>query len=100
MKYPLNVSTPNAGEHFNWMQIEGNTGVPDLAIWLGEELARELTALGRSLPDYQGNAAWMLPIPATFVVGRDGLVKARFVDPDFRRRMAVEELIAALQAAR
>jgi peroxiredoxin len=71
----------------------------NLAIWLGEELARELTALGRSLPDYQGNAAWMLPIPATFVVGRDGIVKARFVDPDFRRRMAVEELIAALQAA-
>jgi peroxiredoxin len=41
----------------------------------------------------------MLPIPATFVVGRDGVVKARFVDPDFRRRMAVEELIAALKAA-
>jgi hypothetical protein len=30
----------------------------------------------------------MLPIPASFVVGRDGLVKAHFVDPDFRRRMA------------
>ena len=71
----------------------------NLAIWLGEDLARELTALGRSLPDYQGNAAWMLPIPATFVVGRDGVVKARFVDPDFRRRMAVEELIGALKAA-
>lgn len=41
----------------------------------------------------------MLPIPATFVVGRDGLVKARFVDPDFRKRMAVEDLIAALKAA-
>ena len=52
-----------------------------------------------SLPDYQGNEAWMLPIPATFVVGRDGIVKARFVDPDFRRRMAVEELIGALKAA-
>ena len=71
----------------------------NLAIWLGPELAAELTAIGRSLPDYQGNETWMLPIPATFVVGRDGLVKARFVDPDFRRRMAVEELIAALKSA-
>jgi peroxiredoxin len=71
----------------------------NLTIWLGEELARELTALGRSLPEYQGNDAWMLPIPATFVVGRDGIVRARFVDPDFRRRMAVEELIDALKAA-
>lgn len=71
----------------------------NLAIWLGPEVARELTSLGRTLPDYQGNDTWMLPIPATFVVGRDGLVKARFVDPDFRRRMAVEELIAALKRA-
>jgi peroxiredoxin len=71
----------------------------NLAVWLGPDVARELSSLGRSLPDYQGNETWMLPIPATFVVGRDGLVKARFVDPDFRRRMAVEELIAALRSA-
>lgn len=71
----------------------------NLAIWLGTELAKLLTSYGRSLPDYQGNDAWILPIPATFVVGRDGLVTARFVDPDFRRRMAIEELIAALKAA-
>jgi hypothetical protein len=30
---------------------------------------------------------------------RDGVAKARFVDPDFRRRMAVEELIGPLKAA-
>ena len=71
----------------------------NLAIWLGQDVVRELEALGRTLPDYQGNDAWILPIPATFVVGRDGIVRARFVDPDFRRRMAVEELIAALKAA-
>ena len=39
---------------------------------LGRRLRRELSSLGRSLPDYQGNETWMLPIPATFVVGRDG----------------------------
>ena len=41
----------------------------------------------------------MLPIPATFVVGRDGLVKARFVDSDFRKRMEIDDLIAALKKA-
>jgi peroxiredoxin len=41
----------------------------------------------------------MLPIPATFVIARDGIVTARFIDPDFRRRMSVEELIAALETA-
>jgi peroxiredoxin len=39
----------------------------------------------------------MLPIPATFVVAKDGRIKARFVDPDYRKRMAIEDLIAALK---
>jgi len=69
----------------------------NLAIWLGVEIQQLLSYM--DLSNFHGNDGWMLPIPATFVVGRDGLVKARFVDPDFRRRMAVEELIAALQAA-
>jgi peroxiredoxin len=72
----------------------------NLVIWLGSDLKGLLSSYGRSLPEYQGNDAWILPIPATFVVGQDGIVQARFVDPDFRKRMAVEELIGALRAAR
>jgi peroxiredoxin len=71
----------------------------NLAIWVGPDLERLLSSFGRSLPDYQGNDAWMLPIPATFVVSTDGRVAARFIDPDFRRRMSIEELLAALEAA-
>ena len=71
----------------------------NLAIWVGPDLERLLSSFGRPLPDYQGNEAWMLPIPATFVVGTDGRVAARFVDPDFRRRMSIEELLAALKGA-
>ena len=41
----------------------------------------------------------MLPIPATFVVGTDGIVKARFVDPDYRKRMEIDELFVALRSA-
>jgi hypothetical protein len=49
------------------------------------------------IANFQGNATWMLPIPATFVVGRDGMVKARFVDPDYCKRMAIDDLLAALR---
>ena len=52
----------------------------------------------QDLPEYQGNNSWMLPIPATFVVGQDGRIKARFVDPDYRKRMAIDDLLAALKA--
>jgi peroxiredoxin len=68
----------------------------NLAIWLGPDLRDLLSQRGRVLPDYHGNDAWMLPIPATFVVGTDGRITARFVDPDFRRRMDIDELITAL----
>jgi peroxiredoxin len=69
----------------------------NLAIWVGDEIQKMMT--GRhDLPEYQGNNSWMLPIPATFVVGQDGLIKARFVDPDYRKRMAIDDLLAALRA--
>ena len=58
----------------------------------------KITAPG--VPDiYQGNETWVMPIPATFVINREGVVTARFVDPDYRNRMTIEELLAALKAA-
>jgi peroxiredoxin len=47
----------------------------------------------------QGTDNWILPIPATFVIGTDGVVRARFVDPDYRMRMAIEDMLAALRSA-
>jgi peroxiredoxin len=69
----------------------------NLAIWLGTEIQRLLAY--QDMSHFHGNDGWMLPIPATFVVGRDGLVKARFVDPDFRKRMDIDELVEALHDA-
>jgi peroxiredoxin len=69
----------------------------NLAIWLGSEIQQLLSYL--DLSDFHGNDGWMLPIPATFVIGRDGLVKARFVDPDFRKRMEIDDLLSAVRHA-
>ena len=69
----------------------------NLAIWLGTEIRGLLSY--QDMQSFHGNDGWVLPIPATFVVGRDGLVKARFVDPDFRKRMEIDDLIAALKGA-
>jgi peroxiredoxin len=71
----------------------------NLAIWVGDELERLMAASGRDLTRYQGNEAWFLPIPATFVLDEDGIVRERFIDPDYRRRMAVEDLLSALKQA-
>jgi len=69
----------------------------NLAIWLGAEIQRLLAY--HDMAGFHGNDGWLLPIPATFVVGRDGLVKARFVDPDFRKRMEIDDLVEALRSA-
>lgn len=69
----------------------------NLAIWLGAEIQSLLSY--QDMAKFHGNDGWMLPIPAVFVVGRDGIVKARFVDPDFRKRMEVDDLLAALESA-
>jgi peroxiredoxin len=71
----------------------------NLVIWVGAEMEQGMSALGCDLPNYQGNDSWFLPIPATFVVATDGIIRARFVEPDYRRRMDIDELIAALRAA-
>jgi peroxiredoxin len=72
----------------------------NLAIWVGQEMETLMAATGRDVPAYQGNPAWMLPIPATFVVGTDGIIVARHVDPDYRRRMDIDQVLAALRSAR
>ncbi len=71
----------------------------NLAIWLGPDIVRLFSRSGIDLPKYHGNDAWMVPIPATFVVGRDGKVAARFIDPDFRKRMELDHLLAAFSSA-
>lgn len=69
----------------------------NLLFWVGDEAQRALSGAGVDLPRFQDNDAWMLPIPATFVIGADGVVLSRYVDPDFRRRMEIEDLIGALR---
>ena len=71
----------------------------NLAIWVGEEMQQILESGGRKVPDYQGNQAWVMPIPATFVIARDGSITARFIDPDYRKRMTIEDLLTALKSA-
>jgi peroxiredoxin len=71
----------------------------NLAVWVGEEMQRILESGGRNVPDYQGNRAWVMPIPATFVIAQDGVITARFIDPDYRKRMTIEQLLAALKNA-
>jgi peroxiredoxin len=53
--------------------------------------------LGIDLPAANGTADWELPLPATYVVGRDGTVAHAFIDVDYTKRAEPEEIIAAVR---
>ncbi len=72
----------------------------NLAFWVGAEMQEMMTRAGWDVSRSQGSNTWLLPVPATFVVNREGTVTARFVDPDYRRRMAIEDLLEALRNAK
>jgi peroxiredoxin len=72
----------------------------NLAFYVGDEKKKLMKFAGWNIPPYNANDNWTLPIPATFVVGQDGLVKARHIDPDYRKRMDVEAILAAIKASR
>lgn len=67
-----------------------------LVFWVGDKIKDAYLKFGIDLAQFQGNQGWLLPIPATLVVGPDGRIRARFVDPDFRHRMGMETILKAL----
>jgi peroxiredoxin len=67
-----------------------------VVMWLGDEVRSLYQTFGLDIERYQGNATWFVPIPATFVLDRNGVIVGRKVDPDFRSRMDMEEILATL----
>jgi peroxiredoxin len=55
-----------------------------------------LAGYGVDLAERHGNEGGFIPLPATFVVDRAGIVRYAFVDIDFTRRAEPAEIVAAL----
>ncbi len=66
---------------------------------LPDYLVALYTALKNDLPGFNGDASWTLPMPARFVIGRDGRVLYANVEPDYTQRPEPEDLLPVLRAA-
>tara|TARA_B100001989_G_scaffold219426_1_gene171372 strand:+ start:1235 stop:1873 length:639 start_codon:yes stop_codon:yes gene_type:complete len=51
----------------------------------------------KSLAEFNGLESYELPIPATFVIGRDGKIAYMFRDEDYKNRAPLEEIFKALE---
>ena len=63
---------------------------------LDEDLRPLYRSFDLALDEHNADGSWNLPVPATFVLDRHGVVRARHVDPNYKERMAVDDLLAAL----
>lgn len=45
-----------------------------------------------------GTDTYELPIPGTFVISRDGIIRLAFVDPDYTKRLEPADIVATLRA--
>jgi peroxiredoxin len=69
-----------------------------LAFHAGAELVQRYLQAGLDLADIYGTDSGILPIPATFVVDTQGVVRYAFVDPDFRVRAEPLDVISVVRA--
>lgn len=69
----------------------------NLAIWIDQTFSRAIAASGCDVPLYNGTGSWIVPIPAVFIVRGDGTIAARHIDPDYRRRMEVDDLLRCVE---
>jgi peroxiredoxin len=67
-----------------------------LVFTVSEHLRPMYAGFGIDLPKNNGDDSFELPVPATFVVDCDGIVRDAFVDPDYKKRMDPERIIEAL----
>lgn len=71
-----------------------------VAFRLDEKTVKTYTGYGIALAPIPGetNAYW-LPVPAVFIVGRDGVIRFAHTDPNYKARLSGPDLLAAAHAA-
>jgi len=58
-----------------------------LVFTLPESLRPIYQAWGVDLPEYNGDTSFQLPVPATYVVDREGIIRYHYVNSDYTRRL-------------
>ena len=84
---------------FEVLSDAGNTVAKEfgLAFRLVDELQKTMGELGINLPDFNGDDAWELPIPATYVIDTNGTIKLAYVDANYTTRLEPGDILAKLQ---
>ena len=77
------------GLEFEVLSDIGNQVARDygLLFHVYEEMRPLYLKWGLDVPAHNGDESWELPVPATYLIDRDGIVRSAYVDKDYTRRM-------------
>lgn len=69
-----------------------------VAFQVGDDYLARLAEHDIDIEAASGRTHHWLPVPATFVIGRDGIIDFQYVNPDYKVRVDPEVLVAAARA--
>ena len=68
-----------------------------LTFELPEQLRPIYTSIGIDVPAFNGDDSFVLPVPASYVVDSDGIIRHHFVNVDYTRRLEPDDLLQVLR---
>ena len=77
-------------------RVAGDYGV---VFTLSDAFRKLQTGFGSPIPKFTGDDSWTLPMPATIVIDRRGVVQLAHVDPDYMKRLEPAAILEALRRA-
>jgi peroxiredoxin len=94
------VTVEKNGLTFQVLSDEGNRVARKfgLVFDMPDELQEFYKTLGIDLPASTGDENWRLPIPATYLIDREGIIRDIFVNADYVKRMEPEDILKGLRA--
>jgi peroxiredoxin len=71
-----------------------------LVFTLSDELKKLQEGFGNPIPKFNGDDSWELPMPGTFIIDGDGVIRLAYVDANYMRRLEPSAIVDALAELR
>jgi len=102
--------SPESPEHAQDTAAQNNIGIEilsdagnvvsenmGLVFSLAEELRPIYHGAGLDIPAHNGDDTFLLPVPATYIIGMDGIIKFDFINADYTHRLEPQDIVAILK---
>jgi peroxiredoxin len=92
------LTTKNNGIDIDILYDAGNAASERLGLVfeLPEALRPIYEQFGIDIPAYNGDNSFRLPVPATYIVEQDGVIRYAYVNADYTERMEPSDILARL----